>query len=365
MRRIALFFTMALVCVELCAQTFDESMKYWSEGALTWDDLTLKSPKDIFRTNDLSFRWITENKKTKPYWNTVQYVSTPATALDKSVSWHNSARVYDYTLLYDQTIFDMNELYHRKMMGELYAKDNRRTPDELYSFYSNQLRSRWQELDDDTEGGMDSLAVVTFAEKIKDELAEVKYPEYDERRYVNGSKLIQAYLDFGFGASCNIMTGDWASTFPTAFGMYMDFSLGYLKHIVTVAMSPSSGTLGTDFSHDGYQWLQGEGFNHLMIGFAYGYMLYDGPFFALIPRAGIGGREFSWSRGTGNNMLKDDFSNTVALAGAEFRFKFHRVLSQYTSHEHSLAIRCLAARDFGIMDAFSFNITLGYVWSIK
>ena len=367
MKKILLILSLAFACASVKAQTYEESMRYWSDGPLTWDDLTLKSPKDMFRTNNLVFRWTSETEKTKPYWNTIQSVPKYSAALDKSVSWHNAGRVYDYTLQYDQLIFDLNELYFRKMLNEFYSKDNRRSSSELYSFYTNQLQSKWQELEEETDDGMDSLAVANNAAKVIEELASTSYPEHDERLNVNGmSQLIGLYMDMGVSAAYNFLVGEWADTFQPGFGIGLDLSFGYKKHLLTILINGGTGSMGADFTNKGVLWQKDRSVNHTYTGVAYGYMVYDGPFFSVIPRLGVAGRQFVLvDNNRDKNTDPESFTNTVALAGAEFRFKFFRSLTQYNCNEHSIALRCLAAKDFGEMDALSFNITLGYIWSMR
>ena len=71
MKRFLVALSLVLFSLNLKAQTFEESMRYWSDGPLVWDDLTLKSPRD-FRTCELSFRWMAQEEKTCPAWNTFQ-----------------------------------------------------------------------------------------------------------------------------------------------------------------------------------------------------------------------------------------------------------------------------------------------------
>ena len=367
MKRILMILSLAFSCAIVQAQTYEESMRYWSDGPLTWDELTLKSPKDMFRTNNLVFRWTSETEKTKPYWNTIQSVPKYSAALDKSVSWHNAGRVYDYTLQYDQLIFDLNELYFRKMLNEFYSKDNRRSSNELYSFYTNQLQSKWQEMEEETDDGMDSLAVANNAAKVLEELAAISYPEHDERRQVYGMTQIPGlYMDMGINVAYSFLLGEWADTFLPGFGLGMDLTFGYKKHLFTCIVNAGTGTMGADFTNQGVLWPNGGSVNHAYTGIAYGYMVYDSPFFSIIPRAGVAGRQFILvNNSKEKNTDPESFTNTVALAGAEFRFKFCRLLTLYNNHEHCLTLRCLAGRDFGEMNAFSFNITLGYIWSLR
>ncbi len=49
--RLITLCSFVFLCLSANAQTYEESMRYWDEGPLSWDDLTLKSPRN-FRTCD-------------------------------------------------------------------------------------------------------------------------------------------------------------------------------------------------------------------------------------------------------------------------------------------------------------------------
>jgi len=174
--RLIALCSFVFLCMSANAQTYEDSMRYWDEGPLSWDELTLKSPRN-FRTSDLVFRWATTTQKQKTSWNTVQYTPIAKVALDKSVSWHNAERIYPCALAYDQLLFDLNELYFRKMLTELYSEGNNQSANELYSFYSSQSKTRWGEIADDTEDGLDSAMVAFHAARIAEELAQTSYPD--------------------------------------------------------------------------------------------------------------------------------------------------------------------------------------------
>ena len=353
MKRIALFVIFALSCTILSAQSFEESMRYWTDGPLTWDDLNFKSPKD-FRTSNLSFRWLTNSEKTRPSWNTVQYVSKPAVAMDKSLSWHNLERMYPCALAYDQVLFDLNELYFRKMLTELYSTDNKRSADALYAFYSDQNQSRWREIVEDTEDGTDSTMVAYHAGKIAEELAQISYPQITKSQKI-------FLMTFNVGYSGSLFLGQAANTFAMTHGIMLDFFCGYKQHEFGTIINGGTGPILDDYSYGDAVFRKGKEYNHNYIGFTYGYRFYDGTYFSLKPFVGLSGRMLVQTR-QGKDDNNKTLGNFVVLGGAEAHFKFWRVFRNSDATEHGLGIRAYVARDLGEMNATSINIGVFYNW---
>ncbi len=350
--RLITLCSFVFLCLSANAQTYEESMRYWDEGPLSWDDLTLKSPRN-FRTCDLVFRWATTTQKQKISWNTVQYTPIARVALDKSVSWHNAERIYPCTLAYDQLLFDLNELYFRKTLTELYSEGNKQSANELYSFYSNQSKIRWEEIADDTEDGLDSAMVAFHAARIAEELAQTSYPDMMP---TSG----QFSLGVGVGMAGSLFLGSAGQTFLPGLGLNVDVSFGYKRHIFTLILSATSGRLAQDYVNGGYTWSSGQSYNHNNVGLLYGYKVYDGPVFSVKPFAGVAGRILSISSKENNRS----FTSATAVVGADFFFKFHRTITQNGGFEHSVYLRLFGTRDFSRLQAFSLCFSLGYNWTI-
>lgn len=355
MKKRLLTLSALLVCLNLGAQTYEESMRYWSDGPLEWEELTLKSPKD-FRTSSLTFRWISSMEKTRPAWNTVQRVTVPRVALDKSVSWHNAERLYPFTLTYDQVLFDLNELYFRKFLSEFYRKGNEQSSDALYSFYSQQSKKRWEEIFEETRDGIDSTMVAYYAKQISSELDSTSYPDIDKHRK-------SFLLGFDLGYTCNLFFGEKASTFGAAHGLMLDMNIGYRQHEVGLILAAGTGNLMKDFDNNGTLWKAERKVNHSYISLTYGYVVYDGTFVSLKPFVGIAGRSLIPTKESGKESEKSLVS-AVVLAGAEIHFKFYRSLYPTGGLENSMALRAFIARDFGLLKATSLNVGVFYNFSL-
>lgn len=354
--RLITFISFVVLCLSANAQTYEDSMRYWDEGPLSWDDLNLKSPKN-FRTSDLTFRWTTTTQKQKISWNTVQYTPIARVALDKSVSWHNVERLYPCTLAYDQLLFDLNELYFRKTLTELYSEGNKQSGDALFSFYSNQSRTRWEEIVEDTEDGLDSAMVAYHSARVAEELANTSYPDML-------SNTGPFSISFGAGLTGTLFLGSAGQTFLPGLGANIDLSFGYKRHIFSLLASSTSGRLAQNYKNGDVSWESGQSYNHNNVGFMYGYKVYDGPVFSVKPFAGIAGRILSVSSKDTSKEYNKNVTNTTAAVGADFFFKFHRTITQNSGFEHSLYLRLFGTRDFSSLQSFAIGFSLGYDWLI-
>lgn len=358
MKRLLVFAVLLIASPHLFAQSFDEGIRYWKDGPLTWDDLTLRQTKDT-AICDLSFRWLYEPDTLRPAWNTVHYTSHPEVVLFKPSSWHNASRRSDLALQYDQILFDLNEVYFRKLLTEYNRKDNQRSFNILGSFYSDEINYKIREMADDTHNGQDSTAVQEYRTRTDALLASTSYPAPAELRLHLG-------LSFYGGVSAFMLCGEAASTFMPAIGGNFGMSYMYKRHVIDLMMSMGDGRLNADFATDNYLWPRGDSYSHGFIGLFYEYMLYHGTTFSVRPMVGIGGRMIDWSTGTGDGKISDDASNTVAVGGLETHFIFARTIRGDGAVEHSLALKAFAARDIerSGLHAWSLNFGLSYCFGM-
>ena len=356
MKKVLLLFVLLFFGLQSFAQTFEESIRYWSDGPLTWDDLRLKQTKDT-SICDLTFRWMHESDTLRPAWNTVSYNKRPVVVLYKPTSWHNAGRQDSLALAYDQLMFDLNEVYFRKLLTENSRKE--RSANTLVSFYTEEIQYRIDEMNSETSNGSDAEAIQTFRQQIDAELASTSYPEPE-----------RPTMDFGLtyyaGAAARIFCGDPAETFSPAFGGSFGMSYMYKRHSLDLMLSACDGHLYNSFNYDGHLWPLGDDYSHNMIGLLYKYLAYTANTFYIEPLVGIAGRMVTWSTGTGANRVKSDATSTVALFGLETDFIFARTIRDREAIEHSVYLRAFAARNItnnGVA-GWSMNFGLGYCFGL-
>lgn len=362
MKRILFTVCLSLLCGALSAQTYEESMRYWSDGPLTWDELTLKSTQDA-HTSDLSFRWIWDKERVRTAWNTVQYLDKPSVVLDKSISWHNLYRQYPSTLRYDQLLFDLNELYFRRLLTEFSNANNKRSAHELSSFYNSQLQHRWGEIVQDTGEGLDSAMVAFHEKKVAEELAEASYPDFSAGKKGSG-------FSYEGGVIWSAFCGPAAATFQPGFGATIGMECSFGRHVAEITISVADGTLANDFVHGDLLWKKDDVYTVSNYAFLYKYMLHDGTTFNVSPVAGAGVRQVAWHYQVDDRNLNDKLDGFVLYGGLETTFKFARIIREQNISgpglsEHGLRLKAFVSKDLspGGLNAWAFNLGLSYSWS--
>ena len=168
--RIFWLLMITLVPFRLTAQDYASSRHFWEEGELTWEDM-LGTPDNSGARGVLGLSYGTkmgEVKKGNTTYNFVKYF----TYVDRYDSWAvDSVRTDDY-LLYNQTLFDLSELYCRKATKEYSSANFSGDSEDLFLFYYRQLSKRMDELNEKTDTGRISLAVEEYYRHVQQELEE-------------------------------------------------------------------------------------------------------------------------------------------------------------------------------------------------
>jgi hypothetical protein len=101
----------------------------------------------------------------------------------KSASWIDTTQNVELSLKYQQTLFDIAEIYARKFRKEL--QENRKQiakgisiVNEINAKLSSEFAKRRLQYDSDTESGSDSQKQLIWDEKIKQELLELADYDY-------------------------------------------------------------------------------------------------------------------------------------------------------------------------------------------
>lgn len=331
MKRILFLISVTLLLSRVAfAQTFEESMRYWSDGPLTWDDLTLRSSR--LYTSDLNFRWMYQTEKRRVAWNTVEKISTPVVALDKSISWHNLDRTYPEALRYDQLIFDLNELYYRKLLTEFNNPNNNQSYSQLHNFYHDQLQARWREILEETDQGMDTTMLRVYENEVSADLDNTSYPTSADRKKFWG-------ISYFAGASFYSFMDEAAITFRPAWGFNFGTEFYYRHHVVTLMMASGSGRLAQDYLYGLKTWPKGDRFEHFQVTADYGYTICDGTTFGITPYLGFGLESIEWRDRSVPDSKSEELAGLIARAGLEINFKFRRRIDDEGVIENSLVLR--------------------------
>ncbi|MBO4558379.1 MAG: hypothetical protein J5693_07210 [Bacteroidales bacterium] len=354
MKRLLVISILIAFSVAAAGQSITDGVRYWKDGPLTWDDFNLKPTKDS-TLGDLSFRWLYESDTTRLAWNTVRYGARPEVVLYKPTSWHNADKKYQGALEVNQLLFDLNEIYFRKLLTEYNNPNNDKSFNLLSSFYSEEVNYKIHDLLENTRSGLDTTAIRIYRSMVDAELAATSYPEPNAPKMKVG-------LTYHFGAAARMFLGEPAATFSPAIGMELGMTFMFNRHYIGLLLSPASGQLKNDFIHDGYNWKSGDRYDHSIIGLTYGYILYHGYTFSITPMVGIGGRMINWSEGVGKDKIADGCGSTAVLGGLETNFIFLRNIRGDAAFEHAVSLKTYVAKDIDSdgINGWSLNFGLSY-----
>ena len=161
-----------LMPLQLMAQDFISSRHYWEDGALTWDDYLGKPNQSI--SKEMSFIRIGYSARLGKIkkGHTTYLFPEFYPFMSRYDSWVVDSARTDSRLLYDQTLLDLSELYCRKATKEYNTSSSEVDGDELFDFYYNQMRKRFNELDEKTDTGKIALALEEYYDYVQYELAK-------------------------------------------------------------------------------------------------------------------------------------------------------------------------------------------------
>lgn len=111
-----LLLLVSLCCAVTTATLSQENLKSWDSGPLTWDDFSLLNSKVNEKNSYLEFLLVVEERPFTPEGYPLMYPEVVAMAyMDKNLSWAVSSSCSPDELRYNQVMFNIVELYRRKL----------------------------------------------------------------------------------------------------------------------------------------------------------------------------------------------------------------------------------------------------------
>jgi len=220
--KITLLLLVAILPLQLTGQTFANSRHYWSDGDLTWDSY-LGTPTDTINAGGMKIGYSRKWEEVKK-GNTTYSYNHFITFLNRYESWVADSARTDEHLLYDQTVFDIAELYCRKATIELYSPSYIGHPDDLFEFYYRQMEKRIMELDEKTDTGKVYLALMDYHTYIRDELEKTDFDPAPVDDIASQKSVLSMYLGYSLRAP---LRGEFSPTHGLTLG-YDFFMKRYL-----------------------------------------------------------------------------------------------------------------------------------------
>lgn len=339
----ATLILLALAAFASQAQGIDESMRYWDEGRLTWDDFEKRNFEGMEKSY-LSPIYHSEYKARK-YGNLTYRSHKIRTGFDKSDTWVRTEYISDRLLRYNQLILDIAEAYSREMQNELNSNSGY-SPSYVFEHYVNKGKNMIDKMAEESKWG-DDINVIEryereFAVKLQDTPADT-IPQFKLKNWGGGYQI---------GYSTGIFTGPGKELLKPHHNITLGFAASYKRSHFILDMEIGSGKTRTELPLTGY--LNGSetemtlpadtGVGHVGIDLDYGYAVYDGSFLKACPFVGVGASIFNKEIDQGEDTFTASFGGLNLLAGLNLNWKLKRVLTNVTYNETAIRTKIYAAR---------------------
>lgn len=293
------------------AQNENSSVLNWGERKLRWEDFQGIA---IQKSNDITYLSYTIGYKTfEKEIDGVNIKWFEAYAyIDKNTSWVKENYRKDILLTYNQTIFDIVELYARKFQFNINESPlpnhlMLQKIDQLLRESSSQCKIRLAEFNYDTENSNNSDAIERWKSKIKIELEQtpkILVPSYKVSKFGLG-----VTFDLGYGFLTNPINKKFSNPFDISYGFDFEYDpiVVYLRGIL--GFSSIKGT----FINKNYEWNKNSSIGIALLDVSIGHPVYEFNRFKITPFVGYGVTEFT-------NKDLQETTETYRLTDTNFSF---------------------------------------------
>ena len=359
--------------------TEDISGRSWNQGPLTWQDFQIRSvPQGEKKISHLSasitpFTYLDANPDANS--NLDYPITVFSTVMDKDRSWYDPDRCTDLTLRYEQTRFNILEVYRRRMQNSFAA--NPLEHNRIHDFYNRLVTSTLERFEMESDYGSDPDVVERYEEQYLNELDTVnilptRTPDVNRAYWGFGLLIGIDHSRFGAPVSDGI-----AST--TGISVSFEYMYKKLNFFIWGAFNTSDTLKCDNFYYDqdyNYSWNRGNKTGVMISSFNLGYKLIDRPYFSVTPFVGFG-CYYLFDNPTFRSYFNSDLNKPDEITGGGLQgglivdWKINRRIIYPSYDESKLRFQIFASRykyDKLNTSAFTLNISVAYCfefWGIR
>ena len=362
MKNIFTIILLALAASVSYAQGINESIRYWDEGKLTWDDFekrNFEGVEECYLDPIYHTRY-----QTKKYGNLSYMSHTVRTGFDKSDTWVRTEYISDRLLRYNQLILDIAEANAREMQAELNSSSGY-SPSYIFEHYVRKGKNLVDKMSEESKWGDDMTVIERYEREYAQKLQETPADTIPQIKLKNWG------CGYQIGYSTGIFTGIGKELFKPHHNMTLGFTASYKRSHLILDMELGSCQTRTDLplvaeisgEEREIVWAACSGVGRMDIDLDYGYAVYDGSILKACPFVGVGMNMFNKEMNDGDKTFTASISGLNLLAGLNMNWKFKRVLSNMTYNESAVRTKIYAARTNLIKDAapvWSINIGIAF-----
>ena len=357
MRSIYLFLSALLFSYSVFSQ---ENRKYWRDGELTWDDFQESFTVHI-TGSELAYAMYFETKKERS-GDTIIFRNKAEAYVDKSESWVHTYLKNENTLHYNQVIFDLLEIYRRKLQKELDSSTPSSSPHlELHKIFGY-FKDRVSNFKIQSDMGTKKEIVEVWKNNVRKELDD--YPENYFPSFERKNFGLAWHVGMGTGYLSNTLN----DLFTPPINFMYGFDFGYKRSVIYLVASLGWNKVNEPFYHEQEYWEQKHDAGIAILDLTYGYSFIDNAKIKLSPFAGIGLTEFS-TRTKDPEQKSNAMVNWNFTGGINLDYKIRKVVKLagniYGSKwitERSLRVRFYSTRAYysSAINGFTYNLSVGY-----
>lgn len=347
----SIFFTIIslFIIVGVYGQDF---RKEWTDGKLTWNDFQEK--EESTGVSELKY-FIGYNTGKQKFSDTTFIGMKTYCYVDNNLSWVNKYYKNDQYLKYNQVIFNLVELYRRKLQYELNRVNSTYEAEIRYHQYYNDLNYMVVKFQKETNGGQKQEIIAQWGLIINTELKNhenIKIPKFNKRNFGYA-------LHAGLGSG--IFTGTLGQHFGQTFNFIFGFDFAYKKSILYLNGTLAGGKVIKDYI-SAKSWYEGQNANVAIIDASYGYAVVDKSKIKLSPFIGLGITELSGiNKDNKEDALRYVDYNFIFGLNADYKIRKRIKLLQKEAVETSIRARLYItkANYFDDLNGYSINLTIG------
>ncbi len=289
--------------------------KKWSDGKLTWDDF--KTEKNNYSTSELKFyiRYKTEKQKSQD--TVIKRISTYC-YISPNLSWVDPEYKMDKLLRYYQVVFDMVELYCRKLQIKFDFHSNGLDYEYLLESITLDLNEELSKFKKQSNSGEKEDVIILWESKIAKELQACNpqiIPAFTKSRWGYG-----LYGGLAVGSFSENLGNYFGQTYNVSFG----FDFSFKKHIFFLNMILGACKAHADYKSD---WEKNEIIPFTTGDISYGYMVLNNSKFRLTPYVGYGVSELSMKESNDSKKNKFRYTDDIFVFGLNVDYKLRKRIS--------------------------------------
>lgn len=293
-----------------------DNRKYWSEGKLTWSDFQEKSSDA--GVSELRFFFGYNTGKQKIGDTTISRIVSFC-YIDKNTSWIHPDFKNEQYLEYNQVIFDLLELFRRKIQYELDRINSIKEAELKFQQIYNLCLSELEKYKNEAKQGQELNVINLWDYRVTEQLMLVndnRIPGFTVRHFGYA-----ANLALGSGFFTNSLGKYFSPTFNFTFG----FDFAYKNSLIFINGTFAGDKVKKDLLTDNY-WRSGQRANVAIIDISIGQAFINNSKIKLSPFFGLGITEFT---GTTQSEPKSDLRivDYNCILGVNLDYKLKTTIS--------------------------------------